>query len=76
MAVRNVLPRSMWVTDETLRRYETDWPEEKTKIFILAAIADALGCKLRDLAPTLVIEADRVLALLTRATAAYRKYAA
>ncbi len=64
------LPRPRWVTDETLRVYETSKPETKADPVVLAAIASSLGCRVRDLSPFVAKEADQLRKLLSEAKGA------
>ncbi len=59
------LPRRLWVTNETLRCYETGAiPETKTNPIVVVAIASALGVSIKDLSPFVASEADQVDDLL------------
>lgn len=63
------LPEPLWVSDETLRRYEIDWyPIEKADPVLLTALADIYGVELGviDLTRTATEGARQVGALLAR----------
>lgn len=51
-AIREFLPRSLWVTAETIRKYENGMvPEHKANLLILAGLARVYGCQFTELAP-------------------------
>ncbi len=63
--VDSLLPLPLWVTDETLRRYETGFvTEEKADPIIVQAVARALGVSVEDLSPSIAIELNQLRALL------------
>lgn len=63
--IRQHLPENMWVTAETIRKYETGMVvEHKANPLILAALAKVYDCKINDLSKTGADGAERVRDLL------------
>lgn len=62
--VRRLLPRPLWVTHETLRRYEKGLvPEEKADPVLLEALAIAYGVRLEELSPAADAAFERLIDL-------------
>lgn len=67
--VRQRLPRSRWVTNETLRSYENGTKtEDKADPVVVAALADVFGCSIADLSPTIAESSVMIRDLLLRLT--------
>lgn len=65
--VRARLPRSKWVTHETLRGYENGTrPEDRADPVVVAALADVFGCRVEDLSPLVAEAADVIRELLVK----------
>ncbi len=65
--VRNVLPEPLWVTNETLRRYEKGVvTETRADPVLLGAMAVAYGVPLSELSPTAAGQVGRIAALIDR----------
>lgn len=59
--IRPVLPQSLWVTAETIRKYENGIvPAHKANTILLAALCSVYGCKLSDLAEDTAKDAKTV----------------
>lgn len=63
--IRPYLPESMWVTAETIRKYENGIvAEHKANPLILAALAKVYDCKISDLSESVADGAERIRDLL------------
>ncbi|WP_262321076.1 multiprotein-bridging factor 1 family protein [Acidiferrimicrobium sp. IK] len=63
--ISHLLPQQMWVTDETIRQYETGrYSEKKANPVLLAALATAYDVKLADLSPYAAATVGQLLGLL------------
>jgi len=68
-AIRDYLPRAMWVSGETIRRLEAGLtPVDKADAVLVQALANVYDIRLADLSEELVIDLERVRDLLSRST--------
>lgn len=70
--VRNRLPRAMWVTHQTLRRYENGQVlEEKADPFLITVLAAIYEVPVGDLSPVVAGEVQSMRDLLIAAMGGY-----
>lgn len=66
-AVRQALPRPMWISQSKLQRIESgDIPEQKADTFLLLFLADLYGASLADISEVVAEDVKKVADLVKR----------